>query len=200
MKFTLFKPNSKNTGSLCSFNISQKAGGSPELYASLVQQASWNDQSKRGSFSENAKNPEKSVNVKINAIEAGEFLSSFRHNLPFSAFHQSGNGDKTSISLSPSPRIRKVKTQLGDEEFSSPSFVFSLFRSGKSFRVGLEAGEVEVLSELLKMFIQLSLEAESSQQQSDGDNGRSQRQTNQRQTNQRQAQPQEQADDDDIPF
>ena len=70
MKFTLYKPNSKNTGSAFSFDLTKDKKENSVLYVSMIQQHSWNDQSKNGSFKENAKNPEKSGTIKFSPTEA----------------------------------------------------------------------------------------------------------------------------------
>ena len=77
MNFTLYKPNSKNQGSAFSFSINKGKNDKPVLFVSKIQQYSWNDSRKTGSFKENAKNPEKSATTALSLIEAGEILSSF---------------------------------------------------------------------------------------------------------------------------
>ena len=80
MNFTLYKPNSKNQGSAFSFSINKGKNDKPVLFVSMIQQYSWNDSRKTGSFKENAKNPEKSATTALSLIEAGEILSSFKNN------------------------------------------------------------------------------------------------------------------------
>ena len=53
-------PNSKNTGAAFSFDLAKDKKGNAVMYVSMIQQHSWNDKTKSGSFKENAKNPEKS--------------------------------------------------------------------------------------------------------------------------------------------
>ena len=55
---SFYKPNSKNTGTACSFSVNSKDNS---VWGSLIKQSSWNDAKKIGSFSENQNNPNKSV-------------------------------------------------------------------------------------------------------------------------------------------
>ena len=65
--------------------ITKDKKGNAVMYVSMIQQHSWNDKTKSGSFKENAKNPEKSGTIKLSANEAGEILSSFKTRIPFLA-------------------------------------------------------------------------------------------------------------------
>ena len=69
MNLAFYKPNSKNTGCAFSFQLSTK--GSPTVYVNGIQQFSWNEQTKDGSFSGNRENPEKTIAIKINENEIG---------------------------------------------------------------------------------------------------------------------------------
>lgn len=66
---SFYKPNSYNKGSASQFQFGAK-DNDYGLYVSVVKQASWDASSKKGSFSENAKNPQKNKRVKLNAGEA----------------------------------------------------------------------------------------------------------------------------------
>ena len=153
MKFTLYKPNSKNTGAAFSFDLTKDKKGAAVLYVSMVQQHSWNDQTKSGSFKENAKNSEKSGTIKLSPTEAGEVLSSFKTRIPFLAFHRSGE-DTTIIKFAPWDKKRKIKEKDGDKWYDTPAFGLSVTKnSSHTFKLPLEAGETEALSELLKEYI-----------------------------------------------
>lgn len=157
MKFTLYKPNSKNTGSAFSFDLAKDKKGNAVMYVSMIQQHSWNDKTKSGSFKENAKNPEKSGTIKLSANEAGEILSSFKTRIPFVAFHRRNDGqntDTTIIKFTPWDKKRKIIGKDGDEWHETPAFGISVSRnSSQVYKLPLEAGETEVLSELLKKYI-----------------------------------------------
>jgi len=157
MKFTLYKPNSKNTGAAFSFDLAKDKKGNAVMYVSMIQQHSWNDKTKSGSFKENAKNPEKSGTIKLSANEAGEILSSFKTRIPFVAFHRRNDGrntDTTIIKFTPWDKKRKIVGKDGDDWHETPAFGVSVTRnSSMTFKLPLEAGETEVLSELLKKYI-----------------------------------------------
>jgi hypothetical protein len=156
MKFTLYKPNSKNTGSAFSFDLTKDKKDEAVLYVSMIQQHSWNDQTKNGSFKENAKNPEKSGTIKFSPTEAGEILSSLKTRIPFVAFHRKGD-DTTIIRFTPWDKKRKIKVKDGDKFYDTPAFGLSVCRnSSQTFKLPLEAGETEALAELLKIYIQES--------------------------------------------
>jgi hypothetical protein len=153
MKFTLYKPNSKNAGSAFSFDIAKDKKGNAVMYVSMIQQHSWNDQTKSGSFKENAKNPEKSGTIKLTANEAGEILSSLKTRIPFVAFHRRDK-DTTIIKFTPWDKKRKIMNKNGEEWLETPAFGFTVTRnSSQIFKLPLEAGETEVLGELMKKYI-----------------------------------------------
>ena len=157
MKFNLFKPNSKNTGCLMSFEIGKNKDGSPCWFINAVQQASWNDSTKTGSFKENVKNPQKSAVVKMNANEAGEMLSSLKSRIPVQFFHKFGEGN-TIIKWTPWDKDRKIKEQGGEVVYKSPAFGLTLSKNAASvFKIVFEAGETEVLAVLLDDLIKQDL-------------------------------------------
>lgn len=150
-----------------SFSIGSGKDGSPALYISAVLQSGWNDSTKKGSFSGNAKDPNKSGNFKMNANEAGEMLSSLRSRIPVVFFHKF-NDDTTIIKFTPWDKDRVVKDQGGDKTYPSPAFGLSISRNSSSnFKLALEAGETEVLAELLKQYIRWDLEFEANKGQQD---------------------------------
>ncbi len=153
MKYTLYKPNSKNNGCAMSFEIGTLRDGGVALFVSAVLQSSWNDNSKTGSFKENAKNPKKSITIKLNANEAGELLSSLKTRIPYATFHKN-NDDSTSIKFTPWDKPRTIKGKDENLTYDSDAFGLSIVKnSALTFKIALEAGETEVLAVLLKEFI-----------------------------------------------
>ena len=153
MKFTLYKPNSKNTGAAFSFDLAKDKKGNAVMYVSMIQQHSWNDKTKSGSFKENAKNPEKSGTIKLSANEAGEILSSFKTKTSSEDLFRKID-DTTIIKFTPWDKKRKIMGKDGDEWHETPAFGISVSRnSSQIYKLPLEAGETEVLSELLKKYI-----------------------------------------------
>ena len=140
---SLYKPNSSNNG--CAFNfksgIDQKSK-EPVLYISAIQQHSWNAEKKIGSFSGNKNDPEKNINIKLSEFECGEILSSFKYRTEYSTFHAFGD-NKTSIKFV--PWDKKKKAYGSDEEQLVRAFGVNVSRNGNTFKIPLEAGEVEAL-------------------------------------------------------
>ena len=94
------------------------------------------------SFSENSKNPEKSISLKINEIEAGGFINAIENYCDFSAVH-SFQDNKTSISFKPYTK------KDGTEAFS-----FGVTRnSSNKFGIGVEMSEAYGLLEFCKFFL-----------------------------------------------
>ena len=161
MKFTLYKPNAKNTGSAFTFDSTKDRNGKPVLFVSMILQHSWNDERKTGSFKENAKNPEKSTTIKLTENEAGEFLSCMKTRIPFVGFHKTE--DKTTIiKLTPWDKNRIIKNKDGQETFKSPAWGLTITKnSSQFFKLPIEAGEAECLAILLEGYIKESLVAQS---------------------------------------
>ena len=139
-----YKPNSKNTGCAFSFDIgSNQKNNEPCIYIRAIKQFSWNNERRTGSFSENAKKPEKSISLKINEIEAGGFINAIENYCDFSAFH-SFQDNKTSISFKPYTKKDGTK-----------AFSFGITRnSANKFGIGVEMSEAYGLLEFLKVFLQ----------------------------------------------
>jgi hypothetical protein len=193
MKYTLYKPNSKNAGSAFAFNIGLNKG-KPSLYINAVLQASWNDTTKTGSFKENAKDPQKSATVMLNANEAGEILSSLKSRIPVVFFHKTPNGSSV-IKFSPWDKDRVIKDQGGDKTYKSPAFGLSFSKDSTSqFKIALEAGETEVLALLLQDLINQSLFA-AAQYENESE---SPVQPSQKEEKKQETAPDE--DYDDVPF
>ena len=84
----LYKPNSKNTGNAFGFRLGvQGKSEEPCLYMTAIQQHSWNQKTRSGSFSGNSKNPEKSLSVKFNESELGGFIYAIENYDKYNVFH-----------------------------------------------------------------------------------------------------------------
>lgn len=137
MNLAFYKPNSKNTGCAFSFQLSTK--DKPTVYVNGIQQFSWNDQTKNGSFSGNQKNPEKTIAIKINENEIGGLIHAIRTYGEWKAFH-SFEENKTQISWT------RYKKKDGADAFS-----FSILRNGnQKFGMGVELSEAEALRVFLE--------------------------------------------------
>ena len=139
-----YKPNSKNTGCAFSFDIgANNKNQEPCVYVRAIKQHSWNSKTRTGSFSANAKNPEKSISIKLNEIEVGGLIFAIEKYNQFSAFH-SYEDNKTSISFKP------YKKKDGTDAFS-----FGVTRnSANKFGIGVEVSEAYGLREFLKFYLQ----------------------------------------------
>tara|TARA_R110001583_G_scaffold86596_1_gene226183 strand:- start:4725 stop:5213 length:489 start_codon:yes stop_codon:yes gene_type:complete len=131
----------------------------PVVYVNAIQQHSWDNNKKIGSFSENRNNPDKNLTIKLNEVECGEFISAFENRLDYSSYHNFDD-NKTSIKVSPWDKKRKVsfknpETQKYEDKFVTvPAFGLSLIRNGNQvYKIPLDPGEVT----MLKVFLTLSL-------------------------------------------
>jgi hypothetical protein len=161
MKFTLYKPNAKNTGSAFTFDCTKDRKGKPVLFVSMILQHSWNNERKTGSFKENAKNPDKSTTIKLTEIEAGEFISSMKTRIPFLGFHKTEE-KTTIIKFTPWDKNRVIKNKDGEETFKSPAWGLTVTKnSSQFFKLPIEAGEAECLAVLLEGYIKEGLTAQA---------------------------------------
>jgi len=149
---SFYKPNSKNTGTACSFSVNAKDNS---IWGSLIKQSSWNDAKKIGSFSENQNNPNKSVKVKFSLTEAAGLLDALERNTEFSAYHTS---EKQITKIKLAPYIRDEK-QVG--------FSYSVNKEDKqnvenkqSYLIGFYFNEARLLKEFLTYSLNSVFEAQ----------------------------------------
>jgi hypothetical protein len=142
----IYKPNSFNTGCAFSFKILEqdKEGNKmkPSLLVQSIKQASWNDKTRNGSFSANAKDPEKNIYFKLSENEVGGMLNAIENYGEFSAFH-SYNDDKTIISFKPYTK------KDGKKAFS----LSVVKNSTLKFGMVMELGEARTLKGLFDLFL-----------------------------------------------
>jgi|TARA_R110002020_G_scaffold126312_2_gene284027 hypothetical protein len=139
-----YKPNAKNTGCAFSFDIGvNNKNQEPCVYVRAIKQHSWNASSRTGSFSENAKDPDKSISIKLNEIEVGGLIHAIEKYTDFSAFH-SYEDNKTSILFKPYTKKDGAR-----------AFSFGVTRnSANKFGIGVEMSEAYGLCEFLKFSLQ----------------------------------------------
>ena len=144
---SFYKPNSKNSGTACSFTVNPKDAS---IWGSLIKQSSWNEAKKIGSFSENQNNPNKSVKVKFSLTEAAGILDAIEKNTEFSAYHSS---EKQTTRIKLCPYMREEK-QVG--------FSYAVNKEDKqnsenkqSYLIGFYFNEAR----LLKQFLSYALDS-----------------------------------------
>ncbi|MGA0317724.1 MAG: hypothetical protein ACO3LB_08575 [Flavobacteriaceae bacterium] len=140
----LYKPNPRNTGCAFSCDIgSSNQKGEPCVYVRAVRQFSWDDKKKTGSFSQNSKNPEASISIKLNEVEIGGLINAIENHTEFSAYH-SYEDNKTQISF-----------KLWERQGRPNAFSFGIIRnSTNKFGIGVEMSEAYCLLEFFKFSLQ----------------------------------------------
>ena len=138
---SFYKPNSKNTGTACSFSVNPK---DQSIWSSLIKQSSWNEAKKIGSFSENQSNPNKSVKIKFSLTEAAGILDAIERGVEFSAYHTS---EKQTTQIKFSPYIRDEK-QVGFSYMVSKSDKQNS-ENKQSYLIGFYFNEGRLLREFL---------------------------------------------------
>lgn len=136
-----YKPNSKNSGTACSFSVNPK---DESIWSSLIKQSSWNESKKIGSFAENQNNPTKSVKIKFSLTEAAGLLDSLDRNTEFSAYHSS---DKQTTRIKLSPYI-KDGNQVGYSYMVSKEDKQNS-ENKQSYLIGFYFSEARLLKEFL---------------------------------------------------
>lgn len=144
MVVQLYKPNSYNTGCAFSFDIGtgNPSKKDPCVYVRAIKQHSWDAKKRNGSFSQNAKDPQKSISIKLNENEIGGIIFAIEKESEFSAYH-SFEDNKTQISFKPYNKKDGTK-----------AFSFGVTRnSTNKFGIGVEYSEAYALREFLKFFL-----------------------------------------------
>ena len=158
MSISIYKPNSKNTGSGFSFKIGSSKNNDPALFITSILQHSYDKDKRQGYFKDNQDNPDKTINLKFSEFEVGHILHAMRTRSTYKTFHAYGE-DKTSITFMPWAKKAKqsAKNKDGDwvdEWVEVDAFSLSFVRNGnQNFVIGLEPGETETVMEFLKFFL-----------------------------------------------
>ena len=157
MSLSLYKPNAKNAG--CGFSFQPGLDAKtrdPSFYVKAIKQHSWDASKKRGYFQGNVGKTDKNIIVKFNEYELGSLIYAFKTRTEYNTFH-TFKDDKTIIKLA--PWDKKAKKSVKNEEtgqwedkwFVVDAFSLSLTRNGnQQFGIGVEPGEAEVISELMR--------------------------------------------------
>jgi hypothetical protein len=112
--------------------------------ASLIKQASWDNNTKKGSFAKNKDNPNKRVIIKLNPTEVGGLIDGIETNREFSNYHTSQN---QTLQIKFAPYMRSGE-QVG--------YSFSVYKQDKqdsenkaSYVIGFTFPEARYLKEFL---------------------------------------------------
>jgi len=133
-----YKPNQSNRGFAFSFNLSKQKGKFC-FFINTIQQATWNNETKTGTFLGNKGNEEKHISVKLSPIEAAGIAALIDRtyvrndgNYPYtwSAYHSSsdamGSDNKTILSFYAYNNKNLKKTIIAGKEQLKPVINYSL--------------------------------------------------------------------------
>ena len=127
---------------------------------SLIKQASWDSNAKKGSFAQNKDNPSKRVIVKLNPTEVGGLIDSIETNREFSNYHTSQN---QTLQIKFGPYLRNGE-QVG--------YSFSVYKQDKqdssnkvSYVIGFTFPEARYLKEFLIYVLRKIFEKENEKHQ-----------------------------------
>lgn len=174
MSLSIYKPNSKNTGSGFSFQLGMnKKTEESALYVKAIKQHSWDNNKKQGYFQENVGKPDKNITVKFNEYEIGNLIYSISTKTEYSTFH-SFQEDKTSIKMSTWDKkskksVKNDKTGEWEEVWeTTKAYSLSFTRNGnENFSIALENGEAVTVNEFLKFCLAKIFEERSAKQMAD---------------------------------
>lgn len=139
----IYKPTPRVTGTACSFSFNNLDGN---FYLNLIKQASWNDQKKIGSFSENSQNPEKKVVVKLSKIEVCGILDAIQNNRNADFFH---NSESQKLGIKFGPYIRDEQ-QVGYSLNVIKNSKTQTAQPAISFLIGFTFAEARLVAEYIQ--------------------------------------------------
>jgi len=136
-----YHPSKSGKGFASSFQYSKKDN---TVYAQIIKQYGWDDESQTGTFKESMKDPNKKISIKLSPIEVSAIIDCIERNRTFKTFHDNSEFPKT---------INFSQWIMGDV---SKGFSFSVGISSKqdsefknSFYIGLTFPEARYLREYL---------------------------------------------------
>jgi|WetSurMetagenome_2_1015567.scaffolds.fasta_scaffold139285_2 hypothetical protein len=138
----IYHPSKSLNGSACSFWI----GNEGSLFATILKQSGWDNETRTGTFKASVSDATKKVNIKLSEIEVCSILDCIDRGRSFSTYHDNDDSPK-SITFSP---------WLTGEPKSQKGFSFSitLNNSKNSFYIGLTFAEARYVREFLMHFLQ----------------------------------------------
>jgi hypothetical protein len=145
MSIQIYKPNSKVTGCALSLQASDRDG---KLYVNMIKQASWNPETKKGSFIENRNDPTKKTVLKFSQVEAAQIIDCVERHYQWSGFHDSAS-KTTGIVFAPNDE-RSVFSLSVNQTDKQDSTVKS------QFFIPLTYAEVRLIKEYLIHYLHKS--------------------------------------------
>lgn len=144
VNYPIYKGNKKNTGNCASFQLSNDK---KSFWIKAVNQFSW-DESKPGqnkaSFKENARNPDKSISVKVNPTELGGIIFALDNWEPWETVHKyEKNGQNFTTSI-------KIGVWNRPDNPKGNAMSLSITQGEKKFGVALEKGELKVVKIMME--------------------------------------------------
>jgi len=161
MRYTVYKPNPRNTGSLATFSIGETKNKKDEwektLFIEFIPQKNWNAEKHTGQF-----DYEKKKFVAINVGEAGEMIHSLKSGVPFQNFHKSAKGTSViKVGFWDKERSVGQEGQKGYWKGTIRAAAVGVSYSGNNVTVPLEPGEQEVVVRVLEAYIKQALAQDS---------------------------------------
>lgn len=161
LRLNIYKPNAKVDGCACSWSCTDQG----IIYLNMIKQASWNEKTKKGSFSENRESEDKKTNLKFNEFEAGSLIAAIENFSEVSFFHQFGDGSDRNvqqITFKPWVKNQKIidEAQKSGQPEPAPVKAFGLSvtrNSTDKFKMPLELGECYAIKRLLELAIESKL-------------------------------------------
>mgnify|MGYP000190387368 CR=1 FL=1 len=135
---TFYKPNSNNNGSACSFYASDDGA----FMVSLLRQFSWNDKTKKASFSQNRGKEKGNIVIKLSALEVANLILSIDTKVDFKGYHKSPSSPTAS-----SIRFGLYKDKNTGEPKGGYAFgIFQTFqKTGEKNSMFILLGDAEVI-------------------------------------------------------
>lgn len=157
MRLSFYKPNPRNSGYGCSFQLASTTKEPEKLsfFISFIKQAGWDETNKKGSFSANMKNKDKTASVKLSDTEiAGMILALKDQAMPFSFIHRTAAAT-SNVFFKPYERDGKI---VG---MSLSASIAPKEGEKKNFLMGFNHNEAELLAIFLKKALENKLSGET---------------------------------------
>jgi hypothetical protein len=147
MSIAFYKPNKSNRGFAASFQNSHQ---NDCVFATIIKQSSWNEETKIGGFAASREDKSASVTVKLNQVETAAILDCIERGRPYSSFHDG----ESSKNINFVPWMSKPVNE--EDKQVQRGFSFSITIANKedsssknSFYIGFSFAEARLIREFL---------------------------------------------------